>query len=74
MIGFQQATTGYQPRMTTDDFTPWTAIVTGSDSGIGRATAVALAQAGLDVGVTWHSDEKGGMADIGNQAGGHRRG
>ena len=38
---------------------PRTAIVTGSDSGIGRATAVALARAGLDVGVTWHSDEKG---------------
>jgi len=35
------------------------AIVTGSDSGIGRATAVALAQDGFDVGVTWHSDEKG---------------
>jgi NAD(P)-dependent dehydrogenase (short-subunit alcohol dehydrogenase family) len=35
------------------------AIVTGSDSGIGRATAVALAEAGFDVGVTWHSDEEG---------------
>jgi len=34
-------------------------IVTGSDSGIGRATAVALAAAGHDVGVTWHSDEDG---------------
>ena len=31
------------------DFLPTTAIVTGSDSGIGRATAVALARAGLDV-------------------------
>jgi NAD(P)-dependent dehydrogenase (short-subunit alcohol dehydrogenase family) len=41
------------------DFQPVTAIVTGSDSGIGRATAVALAQAGLDVGITWHSDETG---------------
>lgn len=41
------------------EFLPRTAIVTGSDSGIGRATAVALAQAGLDVGVTWHSDEAG---------------
>lgn len=40
-------------------FSPTTAIVTGSDSGIGRATAVALARAGLDVGVTWHSDEEG---------------
>lgn len=35
------------------------AIVTGSDSGIGRATAVALAQDGFDVGITWHSDEAG---------------
>jgi NAD(P)-dependent dehydrogenase (short-subunit alcohol dehydrogenase family) len=41
------------------DFQPVTAIVTGSDSGIGRATAVALAQAGMDVGITWHSDESG---------------
>jgi NAD(P)-dependent dehydrogenase (short-subunit alcohol dehydrogenase family) len=45
--------------MTTDDFTPRYAIVTGSDSGIGRATAVALARAGMDVGVTWHTDEQG---------------
>lgn len=35
------------------------AIVTGSDSGIGAAIAVALADAGFDVGVTWHSDEPG---------------
>lgn len=39
--------------------TPRRAIVTASDSGIGRATAVALAQAGMDVGITWHSDEQG---------------
>jgi hypothetical protein len=37
-------------------------IVTGSDSGIGRATAVALARAGHDVGVTWHTDEPGAAA------------
>jgi len=35
------------------------AIVTGSDSGIGKATAVELAQAGFDVGITWHEDEDG---------------
>ena len=34
-------------------------IVTGSDSGIGRATAIALAESGYDVGVTWHRDEAG---------------
>ena len=43
----------------TRDFAPRAAIVTASDSGIGRATAIALARAGLDVGVTWHSDEDG---------------
>src|SRR4051812_3152858 len=37
-----------------------TAVVTGSDSGIGRAVAVELARRGLDVGVTWHADEPGG--------------
>jgi NAD(P)-dependent dehydrogenase (short-subunit alcohol dehydrogenase family) len=40
-------------------FQPRRAIVTASDSGIGRATAVALARAGVEVGVTWHSDEAG---------------
>jgi NAD(P)-dependent dehydrogenase (short-subunit alcohol dehydrogenase family) len=35
------------------------AIVTGADSGIGKATAVALARAGCDVGITYRSDEEG---------------
>lgn len=35
------------------------AIVTGADSGIGRAAAVALAADGFDVGITWHADEAG---------------
>ncbi|MFJ4341461.1 SDR family oxidoreductase [Streptomyces sp. NPDC088915] len=43
-------------------FDPRTAIVTGSDSGIGRAVAVRLAEAGLDVGITWHTDEAGAQA------------
>ena len=38
---------------------PRYAIVTGSDSGIGRATAVALARSGCDVGITWHRDRTG---------------
>ena len=32
------------------------AIVTGGNSGIGRAAAVALAQSGFDIGFTWHRD------------------
>ncbi|GAA5166986.1 MULTISPECIES: SDR family oxidoreductase [Amycolatopsis] len=38
---------------------PRTAIVTGSDSGIGRAIAVALGGGGVDVGITYHSDAEG---------------
>jgi NAD(P)-dependent dehydrogenase (short-subunit alcohol dehydrogenase family) len=39
-----------------------TAIVTGADSGIGRATAVALAGGGHDVGITYSRDEDGARA------------
>jgi NAD(P)-dependent dehydrogenase (short-subunit alcohol dehydrogenase family) len=46
----------------TSAFTPRTAIVTASDSGIGKATAVALAGTGMDVGITWHTDEDGAQA------------
>jgi NAD(P)-dependent dehydrogenase (short-subunit alcohol dehydrogenase family) len=35
------------------------AVVTGSDSGIGEAIAIALAGAGFDVGVTYRSDKSG---------------
>jgi NAD(P)-dependent dehydrogenase (short-subunit alcohol dehydrogenase family) len=38
------------------------AVVTGSDSGIGKATAVAFARAGYDVGITWHEDKDGSEA------------
>src|SRR5437764_11787924 len=48
------------------------AIVTGSDSGIGKATAVALAERGFDVGVTWHTDEEG-AADTAREVESHGR-
>ncbi|MGX1618078.1 SDR family oxidoreductase [Micromonospora chalcea] len=35
------------------------AIVTGADSGIGKACAVALAEAGYDIGITWYGDPAG---------------
>jgi NAD(P)-dependent dehydrogenase (short-subunit alcohol dehydrogenase family) len=38
---------------------PRLAIVTGSDSGIGAATATLLATEGFDVGLTFHTDEEG---------------
>jgi NAD(P)-dependent dehydrogenase (short-subunit alcohol dehydrogenase family) len=38
---------------------PRLAIVTGSDSGIGQATARLLAREGFDVGLTSHEDEEG---------------
>ena len=41
---------------------PRRAVVTASDSGIGKATAVALAEQGHDVGITWHTDEGGAQA------------
>src|SRR5437764_10553751 len=34
------------------------AIVTGGNSGIGRATAVALARFSFDLGITWHREEE----------------
>ncbi|MFI9402235.1 SDR family oxidoreductase [Nocardia sp. NPDC052316] len=38
---------------------PLRAVVTGSDSGIGAAIAVALAGGGVDVGITYHEDAQG---------------
>jgi NAD(P)-dependent dehydrogenase (short-subunit alcohol dehydrogenase family) len=37
------------------------AIVTGADSGIGKATAVVLAAGGFDIGITWHTDHEGAL-------------
>jgi NAD(P)-dependent dehydrogenase (short-subunit alcohol dehydrogenase family) len=48
------------------------AIVTASDSGIGKATAVRLARDGFDVGVTWHTDREGAedtAREVGEQGG-----
>jgi NAD(P)-dependent dehydrogenase (short-subunit alcohol dehydrogenase family) len=39
------------------DSAPRVAIVTGSESGIGRATAVALAEQGFDLGITWYREQ-----------------
>jgi NAD(P)-dependent dehydrogenase (short-subunit alcohol dehydrogenase family) len=38
------------------------AVVTGSESGMGRAIAVALAEQGCDVGITWYQDRAAGEA------------
>ena len=51
---------------------PRTAIVTGADSGIGRATARLLATEGFDVGITFHTDEAGARATAEDVQGRHR--
>jgi NAD(P)-dependent dehydrogenase (short-subunit alcohol dehydrogenase family) len=49
--------TGYAARMTAAH--DRLAIVTGGDSGMGKATAELLATEGFDVGITFHTDEAG---------------
>ncbi|MEV4483031.1 SDR family oxidoreductase [Micromonospora coxensis] len=43
---------------------PRTAVVTGADSGIGKACAVALAEAGFDIGITWYGDPDGARRTV----------
>jgi glucose 1-dehydrogenase len=50
------------------------AIVTGASSGIGAATAVALARAGATVAVNYHSDENGGRRTLADLEGAGGRG
>src|SRR3954451_5231320 len=45
--------------MTTPPAHPRLAVVTGADSGMGKATAELLATEGFDVGITFHTDEAG---------------
>jgi NAD(P)-dependent dehydrogenase (short-subunit alcohol dehydrogenase family) len=40
------------------------AIVTGGNSGIGRAAAVALARCGCDIGIAWHDHEERARATV----------
>jgi NAD(P)-dependent dehydrogenase (short-subunit alcohol dehydrogenase family) len=48
------------------------AIVTGGNSGTGRAIAVTLAQVGWDVGLTWHAEAEraeSALEEIGRHGG-----
>ncbi|MCC3655503.1 SDR family oxidoreductase [Streptomyces sp. S07_1.15] len=49
------------------------AVITGADSGIGRATAARLAAQGMDIGITWHEDEEGARETAGEVRGLGRR-
>src|SRR5690606_17904871 len=40
------------------------ALITGSDSGIGQATAVAFAKEGANVVITYHTDEEGAQKTL----------
>lgn len=44
------------------------AVVTGANSGIGKAIALGFAREGYDVGITWQGDEAGASREIGQAA------
>ncbi|MDQ3206734.1 MAG: 3-oxoacyl-ACP reductase FabG [Pseudomonadota bacterium] len=50
------------------------AIVTGSDSGIGKATAIEFAREGADVAVTYHSDRDNAQRTLEQVEGAGRKG
>ena len=54
-----ESTQTAQPDPREEGVQPRRVIVTGADSGIGKASAVALAAPGRHVGLTWHTDEDG---------------
>lgn len=55
-----------------DPAEPLTALVTGASRGIGRATAIALAQAGVDVAMTARTLHEGDGVDDSDTGGGRR--
>jgi NAD(P)-dependent dehydrogenase (short-subunit alcohol dehydrogenase family) len=57
------------PTSPPEGFEPRRIVVTGADSGIGRATAVALAAPGRHVGITWNTDSAGAEATAGEVRG-----
>ncbi|PYF97384.1 hypothetical protein SAMN05216184_11595 [Georgenia satyanarayanai] len=54
-----ESSTSAQPDAREEGVQPRRVIITGADSGIGKASAVALAGPGRHVGLTWHTDEDG---------------